>query len=120
MTEAINVRDLYTQLKTRAAAKSEEFSMLNLVVRLKHGLTNQHSSIVLGLYWWHIFLTDRPLYSRLKSATDESSMRQILGGRVSSSYVQGVKTVTLDTCIFPREFLEIINAYVEYTDELCQ
>jgi hypothetical protein len=54
----------------------------------------------------------------LKAATDEATMRQILGGRVMTSYVQGEKTITLYSNMFPAEFFEIIDAYIDYTDEL--
>src|SRR5690348_12439408 len=103
MSETVNIRDLYVALKSKA----EKHSILDVLVRLNDGIKKDHSGIILDLFWWHIFSTDRPLYSRLKSATDEASMRQILGGRVRTSYVQGEKTIAVDSCIFPREFLQI-------------
>lgn len=120
MSQEVNVRELYTRLKERAKGRAGQYSLLNLLVRLSDGIKREHSSIVLNLFWLHILLTDRSLFSRLKNATDEASMRQILDGRVRTSYVQGEKTIALDSCIFPPEFFEIIDAYLDYTDELCR
>lgn len=114
MSEGINIRDLYTSLKS----KSGQYSILDILVRLNDGIKKDHSSIILDLFWWHIFCTDRSLYSRLKSASNEAAMRQILEGRVRTSYVQGEKTIAVDSCMFPPEFLQIIGAYLEHTDEL--
>lgn len=118
MTDTMNVRDLYSLLRKRLEKRARPFSLLNVLVRMNEGVRKQHSYNILCLYWWHVFLTDRPLYSRLKAATDEATMRQILGGRVMTSYVQGEKTITLYSNMFPAEFFEIIDAYIDYTDEL--
>ena len=86
---------------------------------MRQGLNSPHSEIILRLYWWHIFLTERPLYERLKSAADEADMRQILGGKVMTEYVQGQKMITICSDMFPPEFFAIIDAYIDYTDALC-
>ena len=116
----IGIPKLYGDLKLRAEARiaASQYSMQDTIVRLREGIKNPHAGIVMCLYWWHLFLSDRPLYERLKAASDEGCMRQILGGKVMSAYVQGEKTITICSDLFPPEFFEIIDAYIAYTDDL--
>ncbi len=118
MSQSIGVRDLYTSLKARAEDKNESYSMTGLIVRLREGIKAPHARNVLSLYWWHLFLTYRPMYTRLKTATDEHSMRQMVGGLVETAYMQGEKGISVTSETFPDDFFPIIDAYIDYTDEL--
>lgn len=109
---------LYDMMQTRFEGRSTPFSLLHLIVRVRDGLKEGHSFNVLNLYWYHIMKTDRPLYDRLKGCNDESTMRMHLNGKVKTAYLQGRKTIAICTDLFSPEFLEIIDAYLEYTDEL--
>ncbi len=119
MTDTVVISELYSSLKERSRIKGDRYTLIDVIVRLREGIKHPHSRIILCLYWWHIFTTDRPLYYRLKTSTDESSMRQILGGKVVSTFAQGEKTILLCSDMFPTEFFEIIDAYFDYTDERC-
>lgn len=114
----IKTSDLYVLLKERAKTRSDEYSILNVIVRLNDGFKKDHARIILELYFFHLLLTDRALYSRIKTATDEASMRQILSGRVRTAYAQGEKIIGVDSHMYPRDFFPIIDAYLDYTDEL--
>lgn len=109
---------LYEDLKVKARTRKANYSMQDTIVRLRHGIKKIHASNIFALYWWHIFVTDRSLYDRLKSVGDEETTRQIFGGRAMPTYVQGEKTITICSDMFSPEFFEIIAAYVDYTDEL--
>lgn len=116
--EKVGIKELYGNLKKRAQDKGTRYSQLDVLVRMREGLKSPHSKNILSLYWWHLLQTDKVLYDRLKTATDEVTMRQILGGRVMTTYVQAEKTITVCSDMFPAEFFEIIDAYIDYTDEI--
>jgi hypothetical protein len=112
------IRDLYKQLEERAEKRVSQFAIVKVLTRLRDGLKHPHSLNVISLFWWYIFLNDRPLYGRLKTATDEAEIRQILVGKVMNCYVQGEKTIAVYSDIFPPGFFKIIDAYIDFTDEI--
>lgn len=114
VVDVVGVKELYNKLKKR----SSTFSAIGLMVRTCEGIRALHSLNIMTLFWYHLFLTDRTLYDRLKTTDDESSLRQMLSGRVQTTYVLGDKTITVCSDMFPHEFLEIINAYLDYAEEI--
>lgn len=116
--ETIRVNDLYVKLAKRVSERASPMKDIDLVVRLRDGIVEPHDEIVLTLFSYHIFKTNRSLYEDLKEATDEISLRAKFKDRVQTAFLRGERTITICTDMFPRAFLEILYEYVEYVDEL--
>lgn len=114
----IGVKELYNSLKKRAARITSPTWDIDLMVRTREGIASPHSLNIITLFWYHIYLTDRAMYDRLKSTSDETTMRQMLCGRVQTAYIMGEKTINTTSDLYSVQFQEIINAYIDYTDEL--
>lgn len=115
-SETRGVREFYTMLNQKAQARSAHFSLPDLIIRLRDGIRAPHALNVVTLFWYHLFLTDRQLYDRLKACDGEIGMRMTLCGKVQTAYYRGEKTIAICSELMPREFLEIVDAYIEHTD----
>ncbi len=116
--EVANIKELYTKLKIKAQSRAESYSMIDILVRLRYGIKSPHARNILSLYWWHLFLNDKPKYEGLKLASDEAAMRQLFGDSIMTTHVAGERAITVCSDMFPEDFFEIIDAYIAYTDEL--
>lgn len=114
--EVVNTAEFFELLQCRAAEISAKHSPIEVLTRTREGLRKPHGQNILTLFWWYLYTTDIPLYKRLRSTVDEAEIRQILGGKVMTSFVQGEKTIAVCSDLFPPDFLRIIEAYLEYTD----
>lgn len=116
--EEIAVRKLYQELKLRAEARKSKYSKLDFVLKVSEGIKIPHAKNILELYWYFVYQTDRPFYDRLKSVEDEGAMRQtVFGGKIQTAYVLGERHINVCSDMFPDEFLEIMDAYLELVDE---
>lgn len=116
----VDTAEFYESLVVRAKDRRErgEFCPTSLMVRIRKGFNAPHAANIMNLYWNHLACTNSELYDRLDASTNEMSSRDILEGRVQTAFYRGTRATAVDTGIFDMEFLEIMDAYIEYTDAL--
>ncbi len=112
MEETIDVRSLYEKL--RKTAEETPFKEIDLFVRTRGGIKPGHSENILLLYFYHLSVTNKELYRKLKTAKDDTELKKILGtNKVLTNYYWGcIRSVCARSDLFDAEFLKIINAYL--------
>lgn len=114
--ESVNIKVFYNTLKDMISSKVSRFNELDFLVRVRHGIKPLHSSNVLLLYFYHLYLTEPEVYEKLKTANNEASMKNILGNKIMTTYQGGQKSTCICSDMFKKDFLELINAYLDYID----